>query len=131
MLPAQVPGVSDNIRVRSVIGRLLEHSRVFYFRAGSQESLYLSSADWMSRNMLRRIELAWPVNDARLRQRIVDECLQAYLHDSQDAWELQPNGQYLRVHVDSKTTARGAQAALMRLYGGDDSVAPAPPKVKV
>ncbi len=62
-LPAQVPGLTDNIRVRSVIGRFLEHSRVFYFRKGEDESLYLSSADWMNRNMMRRIELAWPVTD--------------------------------------------------------------------
>ncbi|MPN47446.1 Polyphosphate kinase [bioreactor metagenome] len=58
MLPAQVPGVSDHIRVRSVIGRFLEHTRVFYFEAGRKEELYLSSADWMNRNMLRRVELA-------------------------------------------------------------------------
>jgi polyphosphate kinase len=64
MLPAGVPGVTDNIRVRSVIGRFLEHSRVFYFRGdGADEELYLSSADWMNRNMLRRVELAWPVTD--------------------------------------------------------------------
>jgi len=88
MLPARVPGVTDNIRVRSIIGRFLEHSRVFYFRIDGQEQLYLSSADWMNRNMLRRVELAWPVKDAKLRQRIVDECLVAYLHDDRDAWDL-------------------------------------------
>jgi signal transduction histidine kinase len=77
MLPARVAGVTDNIRVRSIIGRFLEHSRVFYFRQDEQEELYLSSADWMNRNMLRRIELAWPVTDAKLRRRIVDECLVA------------------------------------------------------
>ncbi|MGH8858569.1 MAG: polyphosphate kinase 1, partial [Polaromonas sp.] len=81
MLPAQVPGVTDNIRVRSVIGRFLEHSRVFYFRCAEEETLYLSSADWMNRNMLRRVELAWPVTDPAIRQRIIDECLVAYLHD--------------------------------------------------
>jgi len=63
MLPAQVPGLTDNIRVRSVIGRFLEHSRVFYFRHGNVEDLYLSSADWMTRNMVRRVEFAWPVTD--------------------------------------------------------------------
>ena len=61
ILPAQVPGHTDNIRVRSGIGRFLEHSRVFYFRVGDEEELFLSSADWMNRNMLRRVELAWPV----------------------------------------------------------------------
>ena len=113
MLPAQVPGVTDNIRVRSVIGRFLEHSRVFYFRNGSEETLLLSSADWMNRNMLRRIELAWPVTDPVIRQRIVDECLVAYLHDGVDAWDLQSNGTYTRV---TGPQGHGAQAALMRRY---------------
>ena len=115
MLPAQVPGVTDNIRVRSVIGRFLEHSRVFYFRCDAEETLYLSSADWMNRNMLRRIELAWPVTDPVIRQRIIDECLVAYLHDGCDAWDLQPDGTYLRVNpLDAP--GHGAQAALMSRY---------------
>ena len=119
MLPAQLPGVTDNIRVRSVIGRFLEHSRVFYFRCEGEkeeESLYLSSADWMNRNMLRRIELAWPVTDPALRQRIIDECLVAYLHDSRDAWELQSDGQYVRVNPAADGERYGAQAALMDRY---------------
>ena len=117
MLPAQLPGVTSNIRVRSVIGRLLEHSRVFYFRSGEHEDLYLSSADWMNRNMLRRIELAWPVTDARIRQRIIDECLVAYLHDTQDAWKLQADGNYVRIGPAQGRAAHGAQAALMARYG--------------
>ena len=120
MLPAQVPGVSDNIRVRSVIGRFLEHSRVFYFRNAGLEELYLSSADWMNRNMLRRIELAWPVTDPAIRQRIIDECLVAYLHDGVDAWDLQSDGTYKRVNSGSDSGAPkqgyGAQAALMARY---------------
>jgi polyphosphate kinase len=129
MLPALRPGVTDNIRVRSIIGRFLEHSRVFYFRIGNDESLYLSSADWMNRNMLRRVELAWPVEDAALRQRVIDECLVAYLHDNVDAWNLNADGQYARVpaskprRASGKTSAvtppverHGAQAALMALY---------------
>jgi polyphosphate kinase len=114
MLPAQVPGKTDNIRVRSIIGRFLEHSRVFYFRCQDEEELYLSSADWMNRNMLRRIELAWPVTDAALRQRIVDECLSAYLHDGVDAWQMQADGHYL----PTRATPGGhsAQQALMTRY---------------
>ncbi|WP_254789946.1 polyphosphate kinase 1 [Variovorax sp. OV329] len=124
-LAAQVPGHTDNIRVRSVIGRFLEHSRVFYFRSGEDESLYLSSADWMNRNMLRRVEVAWPVTDPGLRQRLIDECLVAYLHDGRDAWELGPDGEYQRVLRDthageegaSRTIeAHGAQTALMGRY---------------
>ena len=114
MLPAGVAGLSDNIRVRSVIGRFLEHSRVFYFCADEDESLYLSSADWMSRNMTRRIELAWPVTDPLLRQRIIDECLIAYLHDGRDAWDLAADGQYHRVGMAEP--GPGAQQALMQRY---------------
>ena len=120
MLPAQVPGVSENIRVRSVIGRFLEHSRVFYFRNSGVEELYLSSADWMNCNMLRRIELAWPVTDPVIRQRIIDECLVAYLHDGLDAWDLQPDGTYKRVdsalNQAKPVQGYGAQAALMARY---------------
>ncbi len=125
ILPAQVPGFTDNVRVRSVIGRLLEHSRVFYFRSGEVEELWLSSADWMNRNMLRRIELAWPVTDAALRHRIIEECLLAYLHDTKDAWLLQPNGRYVPTGATtatgtSKTTRaaqHSAQVNLMARYG--------------
>ena len=115
MLAAQVPGVTENIRVRSVIGRFLEHTRVFYFRCGGQEDLYLSSADWMNRNMMRRVELAWPVTDPGLRQQIVDECLVAYLHDDRDAWTLNANGTYNR--APRVSDGRGAQDALMARYG--------------
>jgi polyphosphate kinase len=114
MLPAGVSGLSANIRVRSVIGRFLEHSRVFYFCADQNESLYLSSADWMSRNMTRRIELAWPVTEPLLRQRIIDECLIAYLHDGRDAWDLAADGHYHRVGLTAP--GPGAQAALMQRY---------------
>ncbi len=118
ILPAQLPGVSDNIRVRSVVGRFLEHSRVFYFRDGDDEQLYLSSADWMSRNMLRRIELAWPVTEPALRQRVIDECLVPYLHDGCDAWSLGPDGRYTRAQdcVDASGQRHSAQAALAQRY---------------
>jgi polyphosphate kinase len=118
MLPAQVQGLTDNIRVRSVIGRFLEHSRVFYFRRDEVEELYLSSADWMNRNMMRRVELAWPVTDPLQRQRIIDEELVAYLHDGLDAWDLLPDGSYARVKPDGRRVAHGAQAALMARYAG-------------
>lgn len=114
MLPAQWPGVTDNIRVRSIIGRFLEHTRVFYFCAGDDEVLYLSSADWMNRNMLRRVELAWPVNDPVLRQRIIDECLVAYLHDEREAWTLQPDGSYSPPCKPQR--GAGAQMALVQRY---------------
>ena len=118
VLPAGVPGFTDNIRVRSVIGRFLEHTRLFYFRNGEDEQLYLSSADWMNRNMMRRVELAWPVTDRVLRQRIVDECLVAYLHDEVDAWDILPDGSYVRVAERAGPVGHGAQAALAERYGG-------------
>jgi polyphosphate kinase len=116
ILPAQVPGVSDRIKVRSIVGRFLEHSRVFYFRSGEDEKLYLSSADWMNRNMLRRIELAWPVQEESLKRRVIDECLVAYLYDSKDAWQLCSNGEYVPVIDNQSTTPISAQEALMRRY---------------
>jgi polyphosphate kinase len=97
-----------------VIGRFLEHTRVFYFDAEQDEALFLSSADWMTRNMTRRIELAWPVNDPALRQRIINECLIAYLHDGRDAWDLASDGQYHR--VDLAASGHSAQQALMQRY---------------
>jgi polyphosphate kinase len=122
VLPAGVPGFSERVRVRSVIGRLLEHSRVYHFRIGDQDEVWLSSADWMNRNMLRRIELAWPVQDPALRQRIVDECLDAYLHDVRDAWLLQPDGRYVPAGRNGSARQRSqhssAQTSLMLRHGG-------------
>ena len=115
MLPAQLPGCTQRIRVRSIVGRFLEHSRLFYFGVGEAQELYLSSADWMSRNMLRRVELAWPVYDPKLRQRLIDECLVAYLHDERDAWLMGTDGSYRR--VEGTTHGQGAQDALMLRYG--------------
>ncbi|MBU6224426.1 MAG: polyphosphate kinase 1 [Burkholderiales bacterium] len=122
MLPAQKAGWTDNIRVRSIIGRFLEHSRVFYFAVGKHEHLYLSSADWMNRNMLRRVELAWPVEDPKLRQRIINECLQTYLQDYVDAWVMNSHGQYARATPPKSRSAKlktyvSAQQQLMSLYG--------------
>ena len=119
MLPPGLPGISDNIVVRSVVGRFLEHTRICYFRWGpgeEDEALYLSSADWMSRNMFRRIEVAWPVVDARLRQRVIDEGLLPYLHDSLDAWQLGPDGRSSRISDQGCS----AQQALMKRYQSDN-----------
>ena len=115
MLPPGVAGATERIRVRSIVGRFLEHSRVAYFRWGpgsDDEALYLSSADWMGRNMYGRIEVAWPVRDARLRQRVIDECLVPYLLDGQDAWALCSDGSYDRVGISGPS----AQQALMQRY---------------
>ena len=115
-LPPGIEGLTNNIRVRSVVGRFLEHSRIVYLRWGDSddaEALFLSSADWMLRNMLRRIELAWPIRDKAMRQRVIDECLVPYLHDTRDAWLLQSNGKYERISSDGVS----AQQALMARFG--------------
>ena len=114
-LPPGIEGLTNNIRVRSVVGRFLEHSRIVYLRWGEtddEEALFLSSADWMLRNMLRRIELAWPIRDKAMRQRVIDECLVPYLHDTRDAWLLQSNGKYERIGTDGVS----AQQALMARF---------------
>ena len=115
MLAPGIAGVTDRIRVRSIVGRFLEHSRVAYFRWGERdddEAVFLSSADWMGRNMFGRVEVAWPVRDRALRQRIIDECLVPYLHDSKDAWLQRSDGSYERVAAGGES----AQEALMRLH---------------
>jgi len=89
-----VAGLSDNIRVRSVIGRFLEHHRIYYFYADGEEKLYLASADWMERNFFRRIEVAFPVLDARLKKRVVKEGLRGYLADNCQAWDMDGEGNY-------------------------------------
>jgi len=89
-----VKGLSENITVRSIVGRLLEHHRIYYFRNGGADDVYLSSADWMGRNLFRRIEVAWPVLDSTLKQRVLDEGLKPYLDDTAEAWVLGADGVY-------------------------------------
>ncbi len=89
-----VPGVSDNIRVRSIIGRFLEHTRVFYFHNDGTQDIHLASADWMDRNFFRRVEISFPVLDPGLKQRVIDEGLKPYLEDNSQAWEMDQQGQY-------------------------------------
>ncbi|HEX6690053.1 MAG TPA: polyphosphate kinase 1 [Burkholderiales bacterium] len=91
-----IEGLSQNIRVRSVVGRFLEHSRVFYFQNGGAEDVYLASADWMGRNFFRRIELCFPVLDPALKRRVIREGLQPYLDDNCLAWEMNAEGAYER-----------------------------------
>ena len=81
-------GLSENIRVRSIVGRFLEHSRIWYFQNDGRESVWLTSADWMGRNLFRRIEVAFPVLDPVLKARVIKEGLEPYLADNHDAWEL-------------------------------------------
>ena len=91
-----IRGVSDNIRVRSILGRFLEHTRVFYFFNDGAEDVYLSSADWMDRNFFRRIELCFPVLAPRLKRRVIKEGLKPFLSPDIEAWEMGASGQYRR-----------------------------------
>jgi polyphosphate kinase len=105
-----IAGLSDNIRVRSIIGRFLEHHRVFHFR--SSDVVLLSSADWMDRNFFRRIEVCFPVLDEKLRRRVIDESLKAYLDDTAQAWEMDGDGRYKRLKP-ARGKGVSAQAAVL------------------
>ena len=91
-----LPGVSENIRVRSVIGRFLEHTRIFHFHNAGKNDVYLASADWMDRNFFRRIEVCFPILDKRLKKRVIEEALKPYLADNTQAWEMDAQGHYQR-----------------------------------
>jgi polyphosphate kinase len=108
-----VPGMSENIRVRSILGRFLEHHRIWFFGNDGDPDVWLSSADWMGRNMFRRVEVAFPVRDQVLRKRVVDEGLRAYLADNVDAWELDSDGVWTKVKKRRGSKARSAQDALL------------------
>jgi polyphosphate kinase len=119
ILPVDAKGLDGRIRVRSIIGRLLEHSRVFYFKIDNVECMWLSSADWMNRNMMRRVEIAWPITDAKNRARILQECCQVYLDDNHDAWLLQADGTYkltANTPAIAKLPAFSAQQYLIDKY---------------
>ena len=108
-----VPGLSEHIRVRSVVGRFLEHTRVFYFHNGGDEQVYLASADWMDRNFFRRIETCFPVLNAKLKRRVINEGLKPYLRDNRQAWEMQPDGSWRR--RKSRGAPYVAQEELLKL----------------
>ena len=112
-----VPGLSENIRVRSIIGRFLEHSRIYYFRNDLAHDVMLSSADWMSRNLFRRIEVAFPILDKALKRRVLAEGLNPYLKDNKNAWELEADGHYQRRKARGKQAGFSAQQHLMDTLG--------------
>jgi polyphosphate kinase len=118
LLRPGVPGLSENIRVRSIVGRFLEHSRIFLFRNNGNDDLYLASADWMNRNLFRRVEVAFPVLDPELKQRVMDEGLKPYLKDNHNAWELDAEGCYHRRKPSSRQLPFSAQQHLMETLGG-------------
>ncbi len=111
-----VVGLSENITVRSIVGRFLEHSRIFYFQNGGARDVYLSSADWMDRNFFRRVEICFPVRDARLKKRVIQEGLEMHLKDNQLAWEMLPDGSYMKRRSRAKPFA--CQSELAHLLAG-------------
>ena len=107
-----IPGVSHNIQVRSIIGRFLEHTRIYYFYNSGEEQLYLSSADWMERNLDKRVETCFPLEGKKLILRVKKE-LEAYLTDNTQSWQLQSDGRYLRNSPTGNQNPRNAQAMLL------------------
>ncbi len=111
-----VEGVSETIQVRSIVGRFLEHTRVYYFENGGSPEVFCASADWMERNLFHRVETAFPIEDKRLKQRVIDD-LHAYLKDNTQAWVLQSDGSYRRLTPAEGETPFSAQRSLLERYG--------------
>ena len=112
-----IPAVSEHIRVRSIVGRFLEHTRVFYFENGGAPRLFCASADWMNRNLFQRVETCFPILDGALRARVVEEGLMAYLDDNTHAWRLDSDGRYHRAEHDAGTAVSAQHALLDKLSG--------------
>jgi polyphosphate kinase len=108
-LRPKIPDLSENIRVISIVGRFLEHSRIYYFENAGDPVVYLSSADWMPRNFYRRIEVAFPVETPALRDQVTNDVIPTFLHDRVKSRELQPDGTYLRLQPEGPEPSRQAQ----------------------
>ena len=110
-----LPGLSENIRVRSIVGRFLEHTRVYYFGNNGNARIYCSSADWMDRNLFNRVEACFPIEDPALKKRIYQQGLLTYLQDNQQAWLLQGDGTWVRAQVAAGQAPHNAQRILLGL----------------
>jgi len=117
-----IPGISENIRVRSIVGRFLEHSRVYYFHANGEEKVFCSSADWMDRNFFRRIEIVFPIHDAAIKRRLIAD-LDLYLSDNMQAWELLSDGSYRRVTPDADEDRIAVQTQLLSMLADSPKAA--------
>ncbi|MBG33822.1 MAG: polyphosphate kinase 1, partial [Alcanivorax sp.] len=113
-----VPGLSENIRVRSVIGRFLEHTRIYHFHHGGEDLVYCSSADWMDRNLFNRVETCFPINDPVLKAQVIEQGLHFYLRDNSRAWLLQADGNYLHALPQDGEESFIAQHVLLETLGG-------------
>ena len=110
-----IPDISHNIRVRSIVGRFLEHTRVFYFHNDGAEDVYLASADWMPRNFFRRVEVCFPIFDTKLKKRVMAEGLLPYLEDDTHAWVMDQEGNYRFLGADGTGSVNAQQLLLDRL----------------
>ena len=110
-----VPGVSDNIHVRSIVGRFLEHTRIYYFHNAGEPKVYCASADWMDRNFFRRVETCFPIEEEALINHVVKEGLLAYLSDNTQAWVLHTDGSYKRLKPGSQKPRAAQEILLERL----------------
>jgi polyphosphate kinase len=117
LLPG-IDGVSENIRVISIVGRYLEHSRIFHFHNNGEEEVYIGSADWMQRNLDRRVEAVTPVEDPACAEAL-EEILHVLLADNRQAWELQSDGSYIQRQPAADEPERSAQVVLMERYSQD------------
>lgn len=115
-LRPQIAGLSENIRVRSIIGRFLEHTRVYYFENAGKTKIYCSSADWMDRNLFNRVEACFPIEDESLKKRIYEYGLMNYLKDNQKAWILQGNGQWQPYRPAENEAVHSAQQTLLQKF---------------
>jgi polyphosphate kinase len=113
-LRPQVPGVSDHIRVVSIVGRFLEHSRIFYFHNQGEEEVFIGSADWMPRNLDRRVEAVVPIEDKAIAKDL-QEILGIMLADNRQAWDLQPDGRYVQRRPTGDSPEQSSQRILMDL----------------
>ncbi|MGO3385946.1 MAG: polyphosphate kinase 1, partial [Acinetobacter guillouiae] len=113
-LRPQIEGLSENIKVRSIVGRFLEHTRVYYFYNDANEDLYCASADWMGRNLFSRVETCFPIEDKKLKKQIIEYGLLSYLKDNIRAWELDPNDQWHAVQPKDDEKPYIAQQVLMQ-----------------
>lgn len=113
-----LPNLSENIRVRSIVGRFLEHTRVYYFSNAGNPRIYCSSADWMDRNLFNRVEVCFPIEDPALKKRIYQQGLVNYLQDNQRAWLLQGDGTWIRVKMKEGEEPHNAQQILLNTIVG-------------
>lgn len=107
-----IKGLSENIKVKSIVGRFLEHSRVFYFENNDAHEVFLASADWMSRNMFHRVETCFPLRSKKLRERVIED-LQLYLQDNVNSWMLKPSGEYVKIQVEPPESLVNSQQLLL------------------